>query len=664
MHQMTTLSYLKSTLETVSRMSGLYFSVYDSSSGLLLSAGEPDTVTSLLLQTERGAQEVDLFTRHAFRTAMSRHELVFLKDPAGQHHFFFPLHIHGMPVVVGACGFFGSEGEFNDFLQSARERFDISKDILPRKVPIKNFPSIKALARDVEQILNGIVSVKFDCERTEKYLNYVKTVLGILTNASSELKEEELQKIMMDFPLLLMDLQTVSYASYSEIFKSFTIEKAAGKIAEQLKGKTFAAPGIVERVLKPGKYLCMKDIFEISSLGFGELVSSVYMFPVRYRKELIGVFSIYDSEVSDDECGILELLLKGMGALMGISRNDEKYEEHSRHIISIQDAAKVLDPTSDEEELFQSIVHRAGDLVKANRASLMLLESDDFLHMKAVRGINSHIAQGIRIRVGEPVAGMVAETRSPLIVRDASQEMALTAKAGTTYKTKSFICIPLVLRNRTIGVLNVTDKITGTIFSEQDFNALKSFASYASVVIESSNYFRLSEEMREISITDSLTGIYNRRHFDSRFLDEIQRSERHNFPFSFGIADIDDFKSFNDNEGHLVGDSVLKTVANIIRESLRSIDILARFGGEEFSFVFPQTEKHSAYLTAERVRENVKNYCPKIWKNYPKDFITLSIGLSSFPDDGADYRGIVLSADKALYMAKMQGKDRTIVYRE
>lgn len=661
---MTTLSYLKSTLETLSRMSGLYFSVYDSSCGLLLTAGKPDRVTTLLLQTDRGAEEVDLFTRHAFRTAMARHELVFLKDPAGQHHFFFPLKVDRMLLVVGACGYFGSKSELNDFLESARDRFGFMKSVVLDDVPIKSFPLIQDLARDISKILTGIVSSKFDCERTEKHLNYVKTVLSILTNASSDLKEDELQKIMMDFPLLLMNLQTVSYASFNEVIGTFTIVTAAGASAEELRDKTFPASGIVEKAMKAGKFLCIKDILEVSNLGLGDFATSVYLFPVRYRKDLIGMFNVYNSDVTDDECGILELLLRGIGALMGMARNHREYESCTSQITTIQAAASSLDPTSGEEELFKSIVYRAGDLVKANRASLMLLEKDDFLHMRAVKGINSQIAKGIRIRVGEPVAGMVAENKSPLMVRDASQEMALTAKAGTTYKTKSFICIPLILRNRTIGVLNVTDKITGQIFSREDFDALRSFASYASVVIESSNYYKLSEEMREISITDGLTGIYNRRHFDNRFLDEIHRSARHSFPFSFGIADIDDFKIFNDSEGHLVGDSVLKSVANIIRESLRSIDVLARFGGEEFSFIFPQTEKHSAFLTAERVRENVKNYCPKIWKSYPKDYITLSIGLSSFPEDGADYRGIVLSADKALYMAKMQGKDRTIVYRK
>jgi diguanylate cyclase (GGDEF)-like protein len=219
----------------------------------------------------------------------------------------------------------------------------------------------------------------------------------------------------------------------------------------------------------------------------------------------------------------------------------------------------------------------------------------------------------------------------------------------------------LVIRDRAIGVLNVADKITGTFFSEEDFEMLKNFASYATVVIEGSQYYKLAEEMRELSITDSLTGIFNRRHFNDRLVDEIQRSMRHNLTFALAVADIDNFKAFNDAEGHLAGDSVLKAISNILQESLRSIDVLARFGGEEFALILPQTEKEEAYQIAERIRHNIKKYCPKFWKIYPEESITVSIGISVFPQDGKDARDLIKNADKALYIAKMQGKDRTVI---
>lgn len=171
--------------------------------------------------------------------------------------------------------------------------------------------------------------------------------------------------------------------------------------------------------------------------------------------------------------------------------------------------------------------------------------------------------------------------------------------------------IPLKVENKTIGVLNISDKITGEVFSEEDLILLRSFATYASIVLERSSYYNLSEILKELSNTDSLTRLFNRRYFEGRFFEELQRSNRHNLESSLAMIDIDDSKLFNDTEGHLAGDEVLKNVSNIAKECVRVIDVISRFGGEEFVVIMPQTDKNEAFLVAERIRKSVKEQIPK-----------------------------------------------------
>jgi diguanylate cyclase (GGDEF)-like protein len=222
--------------------------------------------------------------------------------------------------------------------------------------------------------------------------------------------------------------------------------------------------------------------------------------------------------------------------------------------------------------------------------------------------------------------------------------------------------IPLKIGDETIGVLNIADKAGGEVFSEADAEFIRYFASYASIAIKGAHYYSMSEEMRTLSITDPLTGLFNRRYFDNRVFEELQRGIRYESVSSLAIFDIDDFKLFNDTEGHVAGDEILKAIAHISRESLRSIDIIARFGGEEFVIIMPQTDKDEAFLVAERVRKNIKELIPKSWKKFPREKITVSMGIASFPADGKDVKALIKNTDRALYQAKVSGKDRTVIW--
>ena len=217
----------------------------------------------------------------------------------------------------------------------------------------------------------------------------------------------------------------------------------------------------------------------------------------------------------------------------------------------------------------------------------------------------------------------------------------------------TFAAIPLLSENKFVGILTIDN------LSKADFDRFLIVAMQFALEIKK---VLLYEKVEELAITDGLTGLYTRRYFFERFDEELQRSKRHGFKFSFLMIDIDDFKRCNDTYGHLVGDVVLKEVSHIAKWSAREIDLTARYGGEEFSIILPETDRAGAMLVAERIRKRVEE---NIFKAYDEKLkMTVSIGLAVYPDDSQEVSDLIERADKALYVAKSSGKNIVCEYKD
>lgn len=166
----------------------------------------------------------------------------------------------------------------------------------------------------------------------------------------------------------------------------------------------------------------------------------------------------------------------------------------------------------------------------------------------------------------------------------------------------------------------------------------------------------LYDKFQQLSIYDALTESYNRRYFLMRFLEEFERAKKFSLNLSFLMIDIDNFKNINDTYGHLVGDAVLKEIAKIIRQNMREIDSLSRFGGEEFSVILPETDKMSAIVVGERIRSRISQQIIKAFDETLN--VTMSIGISNFPHNTLYSDVLMETADKALYQAKTTGKNK------
>jgi len=432
-----------------------------------------------------------------------------------------------------------------------------------------------------------------------------------------------------------------------------------------LQSLTLKAAGILSEAVEKQRHIYSDNMMEILRLGLPDEVTSVYVFPILAKDKVARLLGIFNSHISQDDLDIIAELCKVVGFIVRLRDLHDCYDKRKRDMDVLDMVTSRLNEVREPEELYETIVEMSVQLAHAERGSLMLVENDKaYLAIKAAKGINKKLLKEIKIKIGEGVAGKVFGEGVPLVVYDIEKDERILLHRKASYKTGSFISIPLKIGERPIGVLNTSDRIKGEAFSEEDMALLRSFASYASIALERSMYYSLVGHLKELSITDSLTGLFNKRYFEERFFEELQRSERHNLAFSIGMLDIDDFKLFNDTEGHLSGDEVLKNIANIAKESTRLIDIIARFGGEEFAIIMPQTEKDEAFFVAERIRKSVREQLSHTWRYFPKDHITVTVGVATFPSDGKDMKDLIRNADRALYKGKKEGKDKTVLFKE
>ena len=218
---------------------------------------------------------------------------------------------------------------------------------------------------------------------------------------------------------------------------------------------------------------------------------------------------------------------------------------------------------------------------------------------------------------------------------------------------KTYMAIPIIIEHRLAGILAIED------LSTSEFEKFTILAAQFSLEMRR---IILYERVEEMAITDGLTKAYAKRHMMERLAEEFERSVRHGFSLSFVMVDIDYFKKYNDTYGHLVGDVVLKDIVALLKSHTREVDLVGRFGGEEFCVIFHETGKEEAAKVSERIREIIEKHEFRAYDE--STHVTVSIGIAGYPEDCRRADELVENSDKALYKAKTTGRNRVCVYKK
>ncbi|MCJ7667470.1 MAG: GAF domain-containing protein [Anaerolineae bacterium] len=382
---------------------------------------------------------------------------------------------------------------------------------------------------------------------------------------------------------------------------------------------------------------------------------NVLAVPIKRGDTLLGALYVDDPDVGRrfEEGDIRLATLFANQAAIAI-QNARLYEEErkrSGELSALLDTAQTLASSLDLAQLLETIASQAKELTQADGSRIYLLEPNEkTLRALVVLERYAEEIMATPVLVGQGITGHVASTGIAEIVNHAERDPRAIQIPGTPLEAQCLMCAPLTVKGKAIGAMTLSREGEKE-FEDSDLRLLTSLASQAATAIENA---RLYEETKRLAATDPLTGVWNRRHIEERLRTEAARARRFYHPLSVLVMDLDNLKLFNDTYGHVAGDKVIRTVAQAVLTSCREIDIVGRYGGDEFAVILPEADARGAAMVAERILAALEKE-PFQTPGGIKVPINMSVGAASYSSDSDDADRLFSLADAAMYRVKVVG---------
>ncbi len=343
-----------------------------------------------------------------------------------------------------------------------------------------------------------------------------------------------------------------------------------------------------------------------------------------------------------------------------IERANIQLKEQFKELTALFQVSRSLTSALDQNLLFEKVFTILRDTLHCDRIVLLLYHpGSESLDVAKTTGIDAVTSKGLSFSLGEGISGLVAASMKPIYSVDLSSDARNLNYKGRWASTGSLLSMPMVLQNRLIGVLNIHHQQVDA-FNPVAQQMAQAIADQTAISIENS---RLYEKTRTLSATDDLTGLANRRQFQDYLQREWAQSRRYHGNFSLLMLDIDFFKAYNDTHGHLKGDILLKKFSALLLQNTRGIDLVARFGGEEFVILLPKADKEGSLAVAKKLCNCIEaEQFNGMERSQPQKKITASIGTATFPTDSTDIYELLNMADEALYQVKRNGRNNAAVW--
>ena len=331
-------------------------------------------------------------------------------------------------------------------------------------------------------------------------------------------------------------------------------------------------------------------------------------------------------------------------------------EQQEFYLNFYRKVAKTITSTLDLKKVLAKKMDITTKAVKSEAWSLLLIDTDKkHLIFREVLGSKRDKIKGVKLKFGQGIAGWVAKEKKTILANDVKSDPRFYEEIDriTGFETRSILCVPLISRGNTLGVIEIINKLEGREFTKEDLQKIETVADFASIAIENAMLYQKAEQL---AITDDLTGVYNSRYFFLTSEKEIARSKKEKSPVSFIFLDLDYFKNVNDIYGHLVGGMVIKEVAQVIKNSVSPKYTIARYGGDEYVMILPKTGVKEAFKVAEGLRKRIKSW--EFLKEQNLNIrLTASFGVATYPIHAHTVYELVQLADKAMYIIKNRLRD-------
>jgi diguanylate cyclase (GGDEF)-like protein len=373
--------------------------------------------------------------------------------------------------------------------------------------------------------------------------------------------------------------------------------------------------------------------------------------PLMVRDEVVGVLDIQSEQLDAFDSETLDFLTLFSTQASIALENARLYtleRRRTKQLEAINAIARQTTAVLNLDELLGKVCDLVLQTFPVDHVVAMLLDEDEHLAVRAHKGkLTPILPQGAALPVGTGM-GMRALELGKTVVEN---EVAFVPHylAGFV-ETRSEMCVPLIFFGEKLGVL-MLESASPNNFTQEDVPPLESVADICAGAIQNAHYF---EKAQQLAYIDGLTGIYNRRYFEMQIATEIERASRYDGRLAIIMIDIDHFKRLNDEFGHLLGDEVLRQVSEVFGQQLRKVDVVCRYGGEEFCILVPQTSGGNAMEVAEKLRRMVETYR---FPGVPVK-VSISAGVAEFPTHGRSRDELVAAADAALYASKEAGRNR------
>lgn len=330
-----------------------------------------------------------------------------------------------------------------------------------------------------------------------------------------------------------------------------------------------------------------------------------------------------------------------------------EFERVKKQIAIFNEIGKTLTSSLTVNEVLEKILYKVAEFFSPENWSLLLVdEQSRELYFEIVVGEFKHTEKlkDIRVKVGEGVAGWVAKTGRPLFVPSVDEEPHFSKKfdVATEFSTESIICIPLKIRDKVLGVIELINKNDISPLHRYDMEILTTVADYAAIALENARNY---EEVQRLTITDDITGLYNARHLHKLLQLEIEQAQFQQTRFSLIFFDLDFFKNVNDTHGHLIGSRLLGKVGRLVAGHLGEEYLAARYGGDEFVLILPRTTKQQALEFCRTLQRDLNTH--RFFADEGLNIsLTASFGIATFPEDATTKEAILHVADERMYRVK------------